>query len=92
MSSIFWLRGSDLNRRPSGYAYHYSFRYFDESNLLVWTFPSPTPEAFGCLPSSLYTFSEIIMRCFRAWLGITISGFPEFDRSSRATFIARSPL
>jgi len=58
MSSIFWLRGSDLTRRPSGYAYHYSFRYFDESNLLVWTFPSPTPEAFGCLPSSLYTFLD----------------------------------
>jgi hypothetical protein len=25
-----WLRGKDLNLRPLGYAYHYSFRCLDE--------------------------------------------------------------
>ena len=31
---------------------------------------------FRCCPSSLYTFPE----CFRAWLGIAIAGFPDFEQ------------
>jgi hypothetical protein len=71
------LRGRDLNPRPLGYAYHFSFRCLN-NQFVVWTFPSSSAELLGCLPSSLYTFSQELLR---AWLGITIArGFPEFER------------
>ena len=34
-----WLRGRDLNPRPLGYAYHYSFRCL-VIQFVVWTFSS----------------------------------------------------
>lgn len=40
----------------------------------------PSAKPGGCLPSSLYTFSDLLVR---AWLGITTArGFPDFDRLS----------
>ena len=47
----------------------------------VWTIPSPSPRRFRglrCCPSSLYTFPAELS--VRAWLGIAISGFPEFGQ------------
>ena len=45
-----WLRGRDLNPRPLGYAYHYSFRCLKIS---LWSGLSLHPRLipFGCLPS-----------------------------------------
>jgi hypothetical protein len=64
---------------------------------VVWTIPSPSPGAPGlrCCPSSLYTFPAGIS--VRAWLGIAISGFPEFEQFCIAGFpastqVALSPL
>ena len=64
---------------------------------VVWTIPSPSPAALGlrCCPSSLYTFPANIS--VRAWLGITIAGFPEFGQFCIAGFpactqVALSPL
>ena len=47
-----WLRGRDLNPRPLGYAYHYSFRCLKIS---LWSGLSLHPRLipFGCLPSLL---------------------------------------
>ena len=64
---------------------------------VVWTIPSPYPGTPGlrCCPSSLYTFPTNIS--VRAWLGITIAGFPEFGQFCIASFpactqVALSPL
>jgi len=39
---LFWLRGLDLNQRPRGYAYPYSFRCLcPMAEFVVWTIPSP---------------------------------------------------
>src|SRR6202023_333254 len=43
----------------------------------------PEHPGLRCCPSSLYTFPE---RLFRAWLGIAISGFPEFGQFCIAGF------
>ena len=48
---------------------------------LDYTFTIPHMR-FRCCPSSLYTFPE----CFRAWLGIAISGFPDFEQFYAAGF------
>ena len=67
-----WLRGKDLNLRPLGYAYHDSFRCLDEPvrglDFLFTLGPALPP--LGCLPLSLYTFSESLT-AFKAWLGVT---------------------
>jgi hypothetical protein len=59
---------------------------------VVWTIPSPSPGALGlrCCPSSLYTFpAEITVQ---AWLGIAISGFPEFGQFCIAGFPASTQV
>jgi hypothetical protein len=70
----------------------YGFRRPDASfwsarvRFVVWTIPSPSPGNPGlrCCPSSLYTFPA---ECsLRAWLGIAISGFPEFEQFCIAGF------
>ena len=61
-------------RRPDGAFWSAHVRF------AVWTIPSPSPEDPGlrCCPSSLYTFPEKVS--LRAWLGIAIAGFPEFEQ------------
>ena len=51
----------------------------------VWTIPSPSPGWSGLrrCPSSLYTFPAGFLR---AWLGIAIAGFPEFEQFCIAGF------
>ena len=57
-----WLRGRDLNPRPLGYAYHYSFRCLVipvcGPDFLFILGPASPP--LGCLPSSLYTFLQSV--------------------------------
>ncbi|MEK7081746.1 MAG: hypothetical protein AAB905_00875 [Patescibacteria group bacterium] len=55
------LRGSELNRLPQGYAYHYGLRRFIKDGFVVWTIPLSFPIniGLGYLPSSLYTFSDL---------------------------------
>jgi hypothetical protein len=50
---------------------------------LDYTFTIPHVE-FRCCPSSLYTFPKVL----RAWLGIAISGFPDFEQFCTASFPA----
>ncbi len=61
-----------MNPRPLGYAYHYSLRCLEEPvcglDFLFTLGPAQPP--LGCLPSSLYTFSNN-GSVARAWLGIT---------------------
>ena len=59
---------------------------------VVWTIPSPSPGALGvrCCPSSLYTFPAEIS--VQAWLGIAISGFPEFGQFCIAGFPASTQV
>jgi len=40
--------------------------------------PPPEYPGLRCCPSSLYTFPEKVS--LRAWLGIAIAGFPEFEQ------------
>jgi len=59
----------------------------------VWTIPSPSPRRFRglrCCPSSLYTFPTEIS--VQAWLGIAISGFPEFGQFCIAGFPASTQV
>jgi len=84
----------DSNHRPLGYAYHYSFRCLAQP-VCSLDFPftlGPATPPLGCLPSSLYTFSDCLTT-FRAWLGIaTTGGFPEFGRCHTRVFPMCSPL
>jgi hypothetical protein len=59
---------------------------------VVWTIPSPSPGALGlrCCPSSVYTFPAEIS--VQAWLGIAISGFPEFGQFCIAGFPASTQV
>ena len=55
---LVW-RGRDSNPRPSGYAYQLQFSLpAPRGPFVVWTFSSPSAKPLGCLPSSLYTFSD----------------------------------
>jgi hypothetical protein len=77
----WWLRGVDLNHRPLGYAYRYSFRCLAEP-VCGLDFPfalGPVSPPLGRLPSSLYTFA--CDACHqRLARGYPANGFPDFDR------------
>src|SRR5437879_5957702 len=46
--------------------------------------PPPVDPGLRCCPSSLYTFPAGVL--VRAWLGIAISGFPDFEQFCIAGF------
>src|SRR6266850_2366430 len=46
--------------------------------------PPPEDPGLRCCPSSLYTFPAGVL--LRAWLGIAISGFPDFEQFCIAGF------
>jgi hypothetical protein len=76
-----------LRLSPPGQAPSRSVRF------AVWTIPSPSPRRFRGLrrcPSSLYTFPAELS--VRAWLGIAISGFPEFGQFCIASFPASTQV
>jgi len=52
--------------------------------------PPPEDPGLRCCPSSLYTFPEKVS--LRAWLGIAISGFPEFEQFCIAGFPASTQV
>ena len=90
LTECFWLRGLDLNQRPSGYAYHLQLSLPFRVCGLDFLF-TPFSSESGCLPLSLYTF--LMSEEIRLSSGLPSSrGFPEFDRVSRATCVTRSPL
>jgi hypothetical protein len=71
---IMKLRGKDLNLRPLGYAYRYSFRCLAKWPVCGLDFLftlRPALPPLGCLPLSLYTFSDSVSTT-KAWLGITL--------------------
>jgi hypothetical protein len=64
----------------------------DHVRFAVWTIPSPCSAGAKIRrrPSSLYTFpAEFVLR---AWLGIAISGFPEFGQFCIAGFPASTQV
>ena len=68
--------------RVCGFSYHFGFRRLG-SRVRGLDYPFTIPrERFRCCPSSLYTFPENI----RAWLGIAIQGFPDFEQFYSAGF------
>jgi hypothetical protein len=76
--------------KPCGFSYHFGFRRpRHDGGFVVWTIPSPDAGFDRHLrrrPSSLYTFPE--RASIRAWLGIAISGFPDFGQFCIAGFPA----
>ena len=94
LSEISWLRGKDLNLRPLGYAYRCSFRCLAFASL--WSGLSLHPRTgFTAVRvpavKSLHLHRgphgpQRLARDYRA------TGFPDFDRKSRISFLTRSPL
>ena len=72
------IRTPDLLVMRAYYGFH---RDHPNDDFVVWTIHSPTKSWFGCLPSSLYTFSPIA-NLARDYLALARSDFPEFDRLS----------
>jgi hypothetical protein len=60
--------------RPNGFSYPFGFRRRPGWAFVVWTIPSPWRSALGAA-RLVSTPSR-----FRAWLGITSEGFPEFGQ------------
>ena len=83
--------------RPCGFSYRLRLSppgavRSHAARFAVWTIPSPSPDApeLRCCPSSLYTFPAEFS--VQAWLGIAISGFPEFEQFCIAGFPASTQV
>jgi hypothetical protein len=69
--------------KPCGFSYHFGFRRpARRVRGLDYPFTIPPRGGLRCCPSSLYTFPQNI----RAWLGIAIQGFPDFEQFCSAGF------
>jgi hypothetical protein len=83
---------------PADFHTVYGFRRPDvkpsriHARFAVWTIPSPSSDSpeLRCCPSSLYTFPARMS--LRAWLGIAIEGFPEFEQFCIAGFPASTQV
>ena len=92
-----WLRGADLNGRPPGYAYHCSFRCPHlrnfETRFCSLDFPFAllriTQERAPAI-KSLHLLERFFCLSSLA-RDYHTTGFPEFDRSSHASFLTCSP-
>ena len=81
-----WCGRRELNPHglaACGFSYHFGFRRPAKYGFVVWTIPSPFPiRGLG----AARLVSTPSRNCFRAWLGIAISGFPDFEQFYSAGF------
>jgi len=75
-----WCGRRELNPHglaACGFSYHFGFRRPASDGFVVWTIPSPFPA--GGLGAARLVSTPSRKR-FRIWLGIAISGFPDFEQ------------
>ena len=79
-SWALWCGRRDLNPHglaACGFSYHLGFRRPARGGFVVWTIPSPfLPGGLG----AARLVSTPSRSCIRAWLGIAIAGFPDFEQ------------
>ena len=68
--------------KPCGFSSHFGFRRPAGAGSWSGLYLHHSYVRIRCCPSSLYTFPDKI----RAWLGIAISGFPDFEQFYAAGF------
>jgi hypothetical protein len=76
----WWCGRRELNPHglaACGFSYHFGFRRPAKCGFVVWTIPSPFPMRGLGAARLVSTPSR---KHFRAWLGIAISGFPDFEQ------------
>jgi hypothetical protein len=81
-----WCGRRELNPHglaACGFSYHFGFRRPNECGFVVWTIPSPFPMRGLGAARLVSTPSR---NRFRAWLGIAIAGFPDFEQFYAAGF------
>lgn len=75
-----WCGRRELNPHglaACGFSYHFGFRRPAKGGFVVWTIPSPFPKrGLG----AAHLVSTPSRKRFQAWLGIAISGFPDFEQ------------
>jgi hypothetical protein len=75
-----WCGRRELNPHglaACGFSYHFGFRRPAGGGFVVWTIPSPLPKRGLGAARLVSTPSR---EYFRAWLGIAIAGFPDFEQ------------
>ena len=84
----FIVAGVGFEPTASRLCYRYNFHCSATWRICGLDYPITPQRALGCLPSSLYTFPDII----GTWLGIGTSkqAFPEFDRFATAVASRRA--
>src|SRR5579875_3033713 len=86
MEELSWCGRRELNPHglaACGFSYRFGFRRPARGGFVVWTIPSPfLIRGLG----AARLVSTPSRKCFRAWLGIAIAGFPEFGQFYSAGF------
>src|SRR5580698_9501098 len=79
-TGLLWCGRRELNPHglaACGFSYRFGFRRPAKGGFVVWTIPSPfLTRGLG----AARLVSTPSRKCFRAWLGIAIAGFPEFEQ------------
>jgi hypothetical protein len=83
---LIWCGRRELNPHglaACGFSYHFGFRRPAQCGFVVRTIPSPFPSRGLGAARLVSTPSRM---CLRAWLGIAIAGFPDFEQFYAAGF------